>query len=199
MGNTAKLSIISIALLGLCACDTIGTGSIYGSHYSESYGYADYNNYYDYTNYGYFNSSNDDNRGYQSVPSTNRGVRVPNSYHVGEYRSPQSHKSRDKQWVKRQNPGAYTIELSNSAKASKVAKDLHKTPKNNRMAQIKYKKNGKTYYKGVYGSYNSKQDALKAMNNLPSDLKAKAGVKKWGSVQNQADTTTSRNYNLPNY
>ena len=190
-----QCSFAGVALLGLSACDTLGT-AIYGSGYSSSYDYAtyDYNYSFDGNNYYY---SND---GYHSVPRTNRGVSVPNSYHVGQYRSPQSHKSRDKQWVKKQNPNSYTIEVSNGKKPATVAKTLNKAPKDNRRAQIKYKKNGNTYYKGVYGSYNSKQDALRAMNKLPADVRAKAGVRKWGKVQSKTNSFDSgSSYNLPQY
>ena len=77
----------------------------------------------------------------------------------------------------------YTIELADGDKASEVANTLYKAPKNDRMAEIKYQKDGKTYYKGVYGSYPSLEAAQQALTTLPDEIKQKAGVQTWGSVQ----------------
>jgi septal ring-binding cell division protein DamX len=117
------------------------------------------------------------------MDQSSQGVVVPDSYHVGEYHSPVSFKDRDKGWVSSQNPQGYTIELADDQKASKVAQKLYKAPKNDRMAQVRYQKNGKPYYKGVYGTYNSPEAAQKALDQLPAELKQGAGVKSWGSVQ----------------
>ena len=92
---------------------------------------------------------------------------VPDSYYVGAYHSPTSHKDVDRNWVNSQNPQGYTIEVAEGERPAQVAGKLYKLPKNDRRAQIKYNKNGKTYYKGVYGSYNNYEDAQKALNNLP--------------------------------
>lgn len=105
------------------------------------------------------------------------------SYHVSSYHSPTSHKDIDSNWVNRQNPHGYTIEIGTSEKAAEVAAKLHKVPKNNRVAEIKTYQNGKYYYKGVYGNYSNYNEAQKAFNNLPSDLKQAASIKSWGKVR----------------
>ncbi|KTD67904.1 MULTISPECIES: hypothetical protein [Legionella] len=112
-----------------------------------------------------------------------REVSVPNSYHVGELHSPVSFKDRDQTWVNSQNPQAYTIELTEGDKASHVAQVLYKAPKKNRMAQVKYDQDGKTRYKGVYGTYSTSEEAQKALNSLPPELKGGASVVNWSSVQ----------------
>ena len=114
-------------------------------------------------------------------------VTVPDSYHVGEYHSPVSFKDRDKTWVSGQNPQAYTIEIAEGYKAAQVAQKLYKTPKNDRMAQVKSQTNGKAYYKGVYGSYPDAISAQKALEALPDDVKQGASVKNWGAVQQNLD------------
>lgn len=51
------------------------------------------------------------------------------------------------------------------------------------MAQVKYYQNGKTHYKGLYGTYDSQEAAQKALESLPPEIKQGAGIKDWGSVQ----------------
>ncbi len=73
--------------------------------------------------------------------------------------------------------------MADGEKASQVAQTLYKAPKNDRMAQIKYQRNGKDYYKGLYGSYDSPEAAQKALDALPPDIKQGAGIKNWSNVQ----------------
>lgn len=108
---------------------------------------------------------------------------VPDSYHVGALHAPTSHKEVDRTWVNSQNPQGYTIQLGESEKASQVASKLYKTPKTDRSAEIKYSNGSRTYYKGVYGSYSTYEEAQKALNNLPPDIQQGAGIKNWSSVQ----------------
>ncbi|MFA6302454.1 MAG: SPOR domain-containing protein [Legionella sp.] len=110
-------------------------------------------------------------------------VSVPETYHVGAYHSPVSFKDRDREWVNSQNPRNYTIEMADGDKASEVAQKLYKAPKNDRMGQVQYQRNGKTYYKGLYGSYDSPEAAKKALDAMPAELKQGAGVKTWAEVQ----------------
>lgn len=109
--------------------------------------------------------------------------RVPENYYAGPHHSPASHKDVDRNWVNGQNPRGYTIELGESEKASQVAGKLYQAPKKDRMAEIKSYRNGNIYYKGVYGSYNTYEDAQKALNSLPPDIKQGANIKSWSSVQ----------------
>lgn len=114
-----------------------------------------------------------------------KAVVVPESYHVGRYHAPTSHKDRDQSWVESQNPQGYTIELARGDKAAQVANALFKAPKNDRMAQVKYQRGNTTYYEGVYGNFPDYQSAEQALSNLPEDVRQKARIKTWGSIQNQ--------------
>jgi septal ring-binding cell division protein DamX len=97
--------------------------------------------------------------------------------------APSSHTDRDKEWVNNQSAESYTIELADGDQAAEVAKTLYKAPKKERMAEIKYQRAGKTYYKGLYGTYPNYEAAQEALKSLPEDMKQKAGVKPWSSIQ----------------
>lgn len=110
-------------------------------------------------------------------------VVVPETYYMGPSGSPVSHKDQDKTWVEGQNPKSYTIEIADQAKAASVAGKLQNAPKTDRGAAISYEKDGKTYYKGVYGTYPDANAAQKALDSLPPAIKDGANVKTWGTVQ----------------
>ena len=137
--------------------------------------------YYDATQPYTLNNYNTINYDY-SYPKS-QAVAAPETYNVNNFRTPISFKESDQNWVTSQNPQGYTIELAEGDKASKVAQVLYKTPKNNRTAQVQYERDGKTYYKGVYGSYGTATEAQKALNGLPPEIRNSASVVHWGSVQ----------------
>jgi len=173
MNNNAKLTVVGICLISMSSCalmddDTAYQSSSYVYTYDNSQSYIQRD--YSVVNYEYYRQPKQD-------------VVVPDSYHVGELHSPVTFKDRDRTWVNGQNPQAYTIELADGERASQVAQKLYKAPKNDRMAQVKYLHAGKDYYKGVYGSYKSAEEAQKALDALPPDVKNGSTVKSWGSVQ----------------
>lgn len=172
MNNTIKWLSMGLCMLNLTACVmeedyqpagysmyTYGEAQLYPQSYYSSESYR----------FNHFESS--------------QTVTVPDSYHVGAYHSPVSSKDRDRTWVSGQNPQGYTIEVADDEKASQVAQKLYKTPKTDHMAQVKYQRNGKSYYKGLYGTYDNAEAAQKALDALPPEIKQGAGVKNWGSVQ----------------
>lgn len=128
--------------------------------------------------------------GYESIDYSSMGektqVVVPESYHVSAEHAPTPHQDIDRHWVNEQNSQNYTIELADGDKASQVANTLYKAPKNEHMAELKYSRNGKTYYKGLYGSYPTHEAAEQALSALPADIKQSAGIKTWNSVQSSA-------------
>lgn len=174
MNNNFKLLALTVCIVSLSSCS-----SIMGENRSF---YQDYN--YDRTpatqmdrseSYQQQNES-------QSSPQSSR-VSVPNSYHVGQMSSPTSHKSQDKSWVNSQNPMGYTIEVADDVQAASVASKLQQAPSSNRKAQVQYNRSGESHYKGLYGSYNNYQEAKKALDALPEDVKKNAKVSNWGTVQ----------------
>lgn len=110
-------------------------------------------------------------------------VNVPNSYYVGSNYSPARAKDADRTWVDKQSPQHYTIVVADDEKPARVATKLYQLPKKDRAAEVKYQRNGKSYYQGVYGSYSSKEDAEKALRTLPDEVKQQAKVNDWNSVQ----------------
>lgn len=173
MANTNKFILLGVCAFNLSSCSMIDT--------TENLSYPAYAYTYDatqpetYTNYTTNN--------YEYRYPQKQEVVVPDSYHVGEMRSPVSFKDRDQAWVNSQNPQGYTIELVEGDKAAQVAQVLYKAPKKDRMAQVHYDHDGKTRYKGVYGTYSSAEEAQKALNALPPEIKSGAAVINWNSVQ----------------
>ncbi|TAL65370.1 MAG: SPOR domain-containing protein [Legionella sp.] len=175
MNNKLKLLCVVLCAYGLTSCTTYESKTVYRTYaYDDSglypQGFIEHSGSYYYDN--------------QFRNLSSQAVNVPDSYHVGAYHSPVSFKDRDKTWVKNQNPQGYTIEVADDEKAAQVAKKLYQAPKGDRRAQVQYQDNGKSHYKGFYGSYDNEEAAKKAFNSLPADLKQGAGVKNWGSVQN---------------
>lgn len=171
MNDAFKLTMIGICAFSMSSCSMM-----------------DKNEYPNYPTYVYdpaqpYTLNNYNTVNYDYSYRQKQEVVVPDSYHVGELHSPVSFKDRDQTWVNSQNPQGYTIELTEGEKASQVAQVLYKAPKNDRMAQVKYDRDGKTHYKGVYGTYTSAEEAQKALNALPPEIKNGASVINWSSVQ----------------
>lgn len=165
----------------------LGTGSLCSCAIVDEHAYSS-DQAYSYNEVKYYTQYTDGAVDYgSSQPGYGREVSVPESYHVGAYRSPASPKERDREWVNNQSPQNYTIEIANDPKASQVAKKLYQAPKTNRMAEIPYQRDGMKYYKGVYGSFSSKEEAQKALEALPEDIKQSSGIKTWGSVQSAGE------------
>lgn len=173
MLTTLRIISVSLCTISLTACMIDGTSQIdYPSNgYQNSPLYPE-----GYDNAGYYSN-------YREEARTQKNVSVPESYHVGAYRSPVAPKDVDKAWVAGQSPQAYTIELANDEKAARVAGTLQKAPKSERTAEVKYHQQGKVYYKGLYGSYPTQQAAQDALNALPDDVKKGSQVSAWGNIQ----------------
>lgn len=180
MNNNIKFAIVGLCALGLSSCammdDSTGTSLSYPAYASYYDSQAYMRNTYNMPNYNY-------NYKYYESTRPKQDVVIPDSYHVGDMRTPVSFQDRDQTWVSSQNPQGYTIELAEGDKASKVAQTLYKAPKKDRMAQVKVQRDGKDYYRGVYGTFNSAADAQKALDALPPEIKSSATVRNWSSVQ----------------
>ena len=120
---------------------------------------------------------------YSELPQEKQPIEVPDTYLAGANHSPTPHKDIDREWVNNQNGQSYTIEVADGEKAAQVAGTLYKAPKSERTAEVKYQRDGKTYYKGLYGTYPSYEAAQQALSTLPADVKQNAGIKTWSSVQ----------------
>jgi septal ring-binding cell division protein DamX len=165
-------------LLCLCFCSFCFTAC-------TSYGPSNNDSIYQYSSVStpIYLEDYSDNGYYSDESQSKKEIVVPDSYHVGMNHAPSSHTDRDKEWVNNQSAESYTIELADGDQAAEVAKTLYKAPKKERMAEIKYQRAGKTYYKGLYGTYPNYEAAQEALKSLPEDMKQKAGVKPWSSIQ----------------
>ena len=95
-----------------------------------------------------------------------------------------SAKNVDIEWIRKQNPSNYTIMIASNDKPLIISNALMEVPKNQRSAAVKYERNGKTYYTGVYGNYMDEAAAKESLSQLPSDVRQEASVIRWGQVQN---------------
>ncbi|MBN9231577.1 MAG: hypothetical protein BGO90_04655 [Legionella sp. 40-6] len=177
--KNVKVALTLILGFSLSSCvitENETSDNLYYTHYAPT----DEQNLYSGNNY----KLPDDRSNYKyTYESSNQQVVVPDSYHVGQVRSPVRFQERDQVWVSSQSPKAYTIELAESNKPAQVARVLYNAPKNNRMAQVRSQRFGKIYYKGVYGSYNTAAEAQQAMESLPAEIRQHAVVKSWSSIQ----------------
>lgn len=172
LNHTKKIGLL-ICVASLSACGTFNPN-----------GYTNPNSY-SYHATPIFPESYEGETKYTDEPQRSiHHVVVPQSYHMTNGRTPVSFKDADKQWVSSQDPNAYTIELSNGDNASDIANKLYKAPKEQHAAQVGYENNGKTYYKGLYGTYPTLDAAQEALKKLPDDIKQGADVKPWSTIQN---------------
>lgn len=119
------------------------------------------------------------------------GISMPTDYPAGqssrierpESRSVVSPKQADLTWVSEQSPETYTIEVGDADKAYLVAGQLARAPKKERTAQVKYSRQGRYFYKGLYGSFSSQQAAHEALEALPAELRQTSRIESWGNVQ----------------
>ena len=173
MLNNTRIISICLCISGLSACTTDDTSTYTTAQPYQPYTYSGTQLY----------PESYENTGYTEPPQTSSTVEVPETYHVSASHSPTPHTDVDREWINSQNAQGYTIELADGDKASQVAGALYKAPKNERTAEVKYQHDGKTYYKGLYGTYPSREAAQQALDALPADAKPNAGIKTWGNVQ----------------
>ena len=151
--------------------------------------------WYDNSSYGsgYNNANHGDNARYRGGPPVYRPVRVKPGYHFtsSDGNTPVSHKRRDSNWIQQQNPQAYTIEVGRGQGAAQVAKALYQAPKTERSAQMKYQSGDGQKSTGVYGTYNSREEAEAALSKLPSGVRGQAKVSKWKEVQTLTPSSSS--------
>jgi septal ring-binding cell division protein DamX len=173
MLRKTKTTLLILCATSLAACTS------YNPH-----GYANYRSYLWEGQPLYPESYEDEYHDHPSSSSNpKKEVVVPESYHVGPYASPVKPKDRDQTWVATQNPQGYTIELSDQEKASEVAGKLQQAPKENHRAEVRYEREGKTHYKGLYGTYPSYEAAEQALDALPEAVRAGARIQSWREVQ----------------
>jgi septal ring-binding cell division protein DamX len=172
MKNKTRITSICLCVIGLSACTA--------SKVTTDTAYQPYTYHYDSPNY--YPETYEASTMYYA-PMEKKAVEVPDSYHVGSSYAPTPHRNVDKQWVNSQSAQSYTIEVADGEKPSQVANTLHKAPKDQRTAEVRYQREGKAYYKGLYGTYPTYEAAQQALSKLPADVKDKAGIKTWGTLQ----------------
>jgi SPOR domain len=185
MMNKGRFLIVGLGTAGLFSCT--GFEQNYYARYPTSRAYA-------YENAPYYPLYHPATPYYGGFLESSPKVVTRKSYYLGENHLPTSHKDVDRDWVEAQSPNDFTIEVAEDEKAAMVAGKLHQAPKRERSAEVKYYRDGKYYYKGVYGSYSNREEAQKALNSLPAEIKQGAGVKNWNSVQESIKERARNNF-----
>ncbi len=173
------MKITSVSVVFFFAATLVGCGTTY-QQTTESYDYS-------YDTIEYTPQSNNRIDYEQDTSVKESSVTLPDSYHLGTYHAPTPAKVQDKNWISSQNPYGYTIEVADGDKPIAVANRLAQVPKSDRSAEIKYQRNGKAYYKAVFGSYQNKEQAESALHQLPAAIKQDARIKNWSSIQGTLD------------
>jgi|GEM_PF-4311461 len=177
--KTRKLTqilTIGVAVLSISSCsDWYGSGSNANNDFGDSY-------------HGQ-RVRVDPNTGQRYIIQPYRAPKT--GYHFQEKDNPTSHAKRDSDWAGSQQ--GYTIELADDTNPANVARTLHKTPKYNRTAQYRYTRNGKTHYRGVYGSFKNREEAQKALGKLPESVRNNARVRSWNGIKPTAASQGATN------
>lgn len=158
MKTHRKLLLVSVtatACFMLQGCELKSLAGLSPSSSSEHY---DYNNYYENRT---ADTSSRSNNSTQDTGSYNTGnyqpktqhVTVPDSNHMSSSGSSSSYRPQNRGSVGRQRPNAYTVEVV--------------TDKNNSNVGSSSQKQQDT---GVYGTYQNKEKATKALQKLPAGL-----------------------------
>lgn len=179
MFKLLRLSCVSLCILSLSACMLDGTNNspYFWDSLPEGENNQLYPEGYDTT---YTNQSSADTGSYKAQKT----VVVPQSYHLGITNTPVASKDEDRIWVDNQSPNGYTIQIADDTKPAPVANQLLKTPKNEHNAEVKSQSGT---YIGLHGSYATREAAEAQLNQLPEDMKQKAQIKNWQTIQNQVN------------
>ncbi|PJD90735.1 MAG: SPOR domain-containing protein [Legionella sp.] len=179
MFTLLRLSCISICILSLSACMLDGTNN--SSNFWDSSPDGENNQLYP---EGYDTTYTNQSSEYNGSYKTQKNVVVPQSYHLGVMNTPVASKDEDRQWVDNQNPNGYTIQIADDTKPAPVANQLLKTPKNEHNAEVKSQSGA---YIGLHGSYATREAAEAQLNQLPEEVKQKAQIKNWQTIQHEVN------------
>lgn len=87
-------------------------------------------------------------------------------------------------WVRQQNPGSYTLQLSSLLKESDIVDFIQKNRITADSAYIEVVIKGTTRYNALYGNYTTYEEAKRAIELLPGNLnKSKPWIRNFGILQ----------------
>lgn len=90
-------------------------------------------------------------------------------------------------WLSTQNPEYYTIQLIGSGNEGAINRYIEEQNLGGQAAYFKTTRNGQPWYTLVYGKFATKQEAKKAIQQLPpSQRKTSPWVRKFGDIQKTA-------------
>lgn len=163
------LSMILFLNLTGCASETFLHESVY----------PDMNGQYTPGDSSFQSYSNNQTVFYDEKIETHDMPDTTTTVHSKQKIQPQTANQNDLNWVRAQSSYAYTIKLAEDPQASKVAKVLHAAPKTNHVAEVP----GKRGYIGVFGSYETREEAERAVKALPASIQQNASITQWQEIQ----------------
>ena len=93
-------------------------------------------------------------------------------------------KGRD--WISRQNPQHFTLQLASSLDAAAIIRLIHKQRIEQNAAYYSTRQNGRTWYSLVYGSFTNRGSAHQAMRHLPRSLRRNhPRIRSFGEIHSQ--------------
>ena len=99
-------------------------------------------------------------------------------------RAPDNNNIRREDWVMQQSGGSYTLQLSSLLKEKDIIHFIQKNQLVENAAYIEVVIKGKTRYNALYGSYQTYEQAKKAIDSLPGSLgKTKPWIRNFGILQ----------------
>ena len=83
----------------------------------------------------------------------------------------QSSDIKGRDWISRQNPRHFTLQLASSLDEAAIIRLIHKQRIEQQAAYYSTGQNGRTWYSLIYGSFTSRSSAHRAMRRLPRSLR----------------------------
>ncbi len=97
---------------------------------------------------------------------------------------------KSKEWINKQNAKHYTLQVFAVSKKEAIPDFIKKNQLMDQSAYLPIERNGENIYAMLYGSYESRSLASKAINNLPSSLTSfKPWIRSYGSIQEAIKST----------
>ena len=99
---------------------------------------------------------------------------------------PQTSEIQSRDWISRQDPRYFTLQLASSLDKAAIIRLIHKQRIEQHAAYYSTRLNGRTWYSLVYGSFSNRGSAHQAMRHLPRSLRRNhPRIRSFGEIHSQ--------------